>query len=276
MEPASYSISLHGSQLYGQVWQPESPLAVLVLVHGHGEHSGRYAPMAAFLQAAGIATVALDQFGHGKTTGKKGHCPSYEAMLDSIEAQLGEAKKRFPGLPLFLMGHSMGGNLVANYVLKRGASLQGVVLSSPWFRLALKPSAGQLLIGKIARVLAPAFTQSTRLDATAISRLPEEVARYKNDPLNHDLISPTMFFGLIEGEELIEAEADSWSLPLLAYHGSGDRLTSFAATRDFTARIPGDATFVAKDGGFHELHYDKCREEIYDLLKIWLTSHATR
>ncbi|MDP5171442.1 MAG: lysophospholipase [Bacteroidia bacterium] len=276
MAHETFIFSLHNSQLFGQVWSPDgTPSAVMALVHGHGEHSGRYAPMAQYLNNAGIAVIASDQFGHGQTSGKKGHTPSYAAMLDGIDELLAEAKRRFHGVPLFLYGHSMGGNIVANYVLRRGAPVQGVILSSPWLRLALKPTSAQLLMAKAGRLLAPSLTQSTKLDAKLISQIPEEVERYKADPLNHDLISPTMFFGVHEGGEYAMTHATKWKLPLFAIHGTADQITSHEATKEFCDSIAGDTTFFPVADGFHELHYDLKREESLHALKTWMLAHAT-
>ncbi len=271
----TYTVSLHGQQLAGQLWSPpQSPKAVMILVHGHGEHAGRYAAMADFLTQAGIAVVGIDQFGHGNTSGKKGHAPSFAAMLDSIEAQVQEASQRFPGIPLFLYGHSMGGALVTNFVLQRKPHVQGAVLSSPWLRLALKPSNIQLMIGNIAKRLAPALTQPSKLNAEFISQIPEEVARYRQDPLVHDLISSTVFFGVLEAGEFAMAHAAEWPLPLLAYHGSGDKITSHAATQAFAEAVPGDKEFISFEGGQHELHHDLQRQQVLATLRDWILAHA--
>ena len=109
-----------GVQFYFQGWQPETPpKAVVCLVHGLGEHSGRYAHVAAALNDAGYALLGFDLRGHGKSGGPRGHTPSYETLMDDIGRLLAEAAQRYPGQPQFLYGHSLGGNLVLNYALRR-------------------------------------------------------------------------------------------------------------------------------------------------------------
>src|SRR5919199_2405933 len=121
-----------GVRLYGQGWQPQGePLAVVCLVHGQGEHSGRYAGLAAALVEAGYAVLAFDLRGHGRSEGQRGHTPSYDAWLGDIARLLEEAGNRFPRRPRFLYGHSMGGNLVLGYALRRAHAdpLAGVIAS---------------------------------------------------------------------------------------------------------------------------------------------------
>lgn len=121
-----------GLYLHARRWEPDSGLkGVVCLVHGFGEHTGRYLHVAGHLAGAGYALVAFDQRGHGKSGGQRGHAPSYEVMMDDMDLLLDGAHRLYPGLPLFLYGHSMGGNLVLNYALRRKPQLMRVVAKSP-------------------------------------------------------------------------------------------------------------------------------------------------
>src|SRR3954468_2442078 len=115
------------TRLYAQGWQPDQVVGVVCLVHGLGEHSSRYAHVAAALGEAGYVTLAFDQRGHGKSQGARGDATSYDEQMDDIKRLLAEAAERYPALPRFLYGHSMGGNLVLNYALRRRTQLQGVI-----------------------------------------------------------------------------------------------------------------------------------------------------
>ena len=129
--------SADGLPLVGRCWEPAGePRAVVCLVHGLGEHSGRYAHVAAALNDAGYAVLACDKRGHGRSGGKRGHTPSYEALMTDIDLLLAQAEQRFPGKPRFLYGHSLGGNEVLNYALRRKPDLAGVVATSPGLRTA--------------------------------------------------------------------------------------------------------------------------------------------
>ena len=128
-----------GSRRYAAEWEPADegrPRGVIALVHGMGEHVGRYRHVAEMFTEAGYAVIGFDQVGHGRTEGKRGHTKSYPALLDGIDAMLAEAKKRFPGAPIFLYGHSMGGNVTLNYVLRRKPGIVGAIVTGPWLRLA--------------------------------------------------------------------------------------------------------------------------------------------
>ena len=133
-----------GVQFYFQSWQPETPAkAIACLVHGLGEHSGRYAHVGAALNVAGYALLGFDLRGHGKSGGPRGHTPSYETLMDDIGRLLAEARQRYPGQPQFLYGHSLGGNLVLNYALRRKPGLAGVIATSPAIRTATPPPAAR-------------------------------------------------------------------------------------------------------------------------------------
>jgi len=157
-----------GLQLFGQSWQPENqPKAVICLVHGLGEHSGRYVHVANRLTKAGYAIFTFDLRGHGKSEGLLGHTPSYEALMQDISSMLEAANKQFPQIPSFLCGHSLGGNLVLNYVLRRQPHLKGVVATAPWLRLAFEPPVSKIALGKMTNYIWPSFSQKSGLDTNA-------------------------------------------------------------------------------------------------------------
>ena len=136
-----------GLQLFAQDWRPESePHAVVCLVHGIGEHSGRYEHLATFLNQAGYALSAFDLRGHGKSQGQRGHAKTYGVLLDDISRFLAENVKRFPNLSFFLYGHSFGGALVLNYVLRCHPQITGVIATGASLRTAFKPPAWKLIL----------------------------------------------------------------------------------------------------------------------------------
>src|SRR5262249_59114742 len=130
------------TRLYAQSWQPDGKAAgVVCLIHGLGDHSSRYAHVGAALAETGYVLVALDLRGHGKSQGARGDAASYDTQMDDIKRLLEEAGERYPALPRFLYGHSMGGNLALNYVLRRRPQLQRVIATGPWLRTAFDPPA---------------------------------------------------------------------------------------------------------------------------------------
>ena len=259
-------------KLQGIHWRPKSsPKAVVCLVHGHGEHCDRYAHVGNYFNQKGIALLSYDLYGHGKSEGKRGHVPSYEAVLNTIAHLIKVARKHYPKLPLFLMGHSMGGNFAINYVLKRNPQINGLILSSPWFRLSFQPRKVDIILAHIMYRLYPSYTQSTKLDATAISRDPKEVKKYEEDPLIHSMISPVLFLGVHKGGIWAIEHADQLSSPLLLVHGTADQLTSHEASMEFVEKAGGgDVRLLNWDGGFHELHYDLDKEKLLQAYVSWI------
>lgn len=261
-------------ELYGQYWSPDDkPKAVLCLIHGMGEHSSRYVHLAAYLVSEQYATLTFDQRGHGKSGGKRGHTTSYNALLDGIDELLRKAKEEFLNLPLFLFGHSMGGNLVLNYGLRRKPSVRGIIASSPWLKLAFQPPALQVKIAKLVNSFWPSFTQSTRLDKSAVSRDKTVVEAYSCDPLVHDYISSNMFLSIHEAGLWALENASSFPVPLLLYHGSGDKITSHKASQEFVSKIKNGYTFRIWDGFYHESHNEPEKSEVFSFLTSWLNKH---
>ncbi|HAI75559.1 MAG TPA: lysophospholipase [Microscillaceae bacterium] len=262
--------------IFGQKWLPEAPQAVFVIVHGMGEHSGRFMRIVNHLVPKSYAVLAYDQRGHGQTAGKRGHTPSYQHLLEDLNLFLDYDRQAFPGIPIFLYGHSMGANVVLNFALQHSGKtkLAGVVASSPWLKLAFEPPTIQVALGKLVSRLFPAFTQNTNLDATAISQDLAAVEAYRNDPLVHDKISATFFLQTYAAGQKALAEAANLTLPLLIYHGTADRLTSPEGSKQFAQKAnPQHTTSQWFEGAFHELHNET--ETFYrpalQLLDSWLS-----
>ncbi len=273
MIQASIHFDTPAGNLFARIFAPEaSSRAAICLIHGMGEHSGRYIALAESLTSQGIGVLALDLPGHGHSPGKKGAFPVEEKMLDLIEAALQETSTKFGNVPLFLMGHSLGGNLVANFALKRDTSaIKGVILSSPYFGLAFEPSGIDILLGKIMAVIWPGFSLKTNLDTKAISRIPAEVQAYEMDDLVHDRITARTFQIAQNGATYAREHAADWKLPLLAVHGSDDGLTKYAFTESFTQEANGDITWHPFPGGYHELHHDLDRGVLLSLYASWIS-----
>jgi acylglycerol lipase len=268
--------SRDGIQFHFQGWQPESPAkAVVCLVHGLGEHSGRYAHVAAALNDAGYVLLGSDLRGHGKSGGPRGHTPSYDTLLDDIGRLLDEAAARYPSLPRFLYGHSLGGNLVLNYALRRKPAIAGVVATSPWLRLSSAPPAARMALGRVMNRLLPAFVQSSGLDPTGLSRDPEVVRAYKVDPLVHDRLSARLGMAAIEnGEWAVAHAAEFPAVPLLLVHGTGDPMTSAVATQEFAAKVPGGCTLKLWEGFYHETHNEPEKADVLAFMIGWLQQHT--
>lgn len=260
-----------GIDIFAQGWEPDqTPKAVVCLVHGHGEHIGRYANVGAAFTKAGYALIGFDQRGHGKSGGARGHTPSYDALMNDVADLLAQAQKRYAGLPQFLYGHSMGGNEVLNYALRRKPNVLGVIATGPWLRLAFQPPAIQVTLGRLMNNIAPGFTQQSKLETAALSHDPNLVEAYNNDPWVHDKISARMFVEIYNSGEWALEHAAEFSLPLLLMHGGADRLTSADASRAFAKKGNTNVTLHIWEGWYHEIHNELEQAEVFKMEIIWM------
>lgn len=259
-----------GLWLHVREWLPDEVKVIVCLIHGHGEHAGRYEHLARFLNELDCTVLAMDLRGHGRSEGTRGHITSYNAVLDDVSLLLREARRRHAGLPLFLYGHSMGGNLAVNYALRRTPELNGVIASAPLFRTALAQSPWKTILGQLMRYVWPTMPLSSGLDAQDLSRDPTVVHTYENDPLVHDRLTPCFLDVLRAGEWALE-HARTLSVPLLLMHGEADRITSCAASRRFSVEADARCSFRAWKNLYHEIHNEPEKEEVYSCIAEWLT-----
>lgn len=263
--------SFDGLTMYSKGWAPKKePKAVICLVHGLGEHIGRYEHVGVAFSSAGYALLGFDLRGHGKSGGPRGHTPSYDALMDDIATFISLAKERYPGKPCFLYGHSLGGNLVLNYVLRRKPELQGIIATGPWLKVAFEPPAIKVMLGRFMDKVGPGFSQPSELDASALSRDAQVVKAYINDPLVHDKISARLFVSAYEAGLYAFDHAAEFPLPLLLMHGTADRITSTEATRQFGAAVPKSVTTRMWEGCFHEIHNEPEQAEVLKTMVSWL------
>ncbi len=273
MHHQEFQFNNHNTKFFGQYWTATNTIAIVILVHGMGEHSTRYTSsvIPTFLQHD-ISVIAYDQFGHGKTEGKRGHNPGFDAVLDCVQIVSKKAKSVFGDVPTFLYGHSMGGNVVINYVLRRKHHFTGVIATSPFLRLAFQPPSWKLAIGKILHKIAPAMTMGNELDTNAISRDQDEVQKYIDDPLVHDQISANYSLIFMKTGEWAIENAKNLNTPMLVLHGTGDQLISHKASLEFVENTHGKATLKLFEDGYHELHNDLCKQEMIETSVNWIQS----
>jgi len=265
-----FKFHLHGCEIYGHHISPETARAVVVLVHGFGEHSGRYQDnVIPMLLAANVAVITYDNIGHGKSSGKRGHCPSYDSLLNILDTVIEKAKKLFPDLPVFLYGHSMGGNLVLNYSMRRTVWFAGIVATSPYLRLAFQPPKWKMTLGKLMLKIMPSIILPSGLEAKGISRIQSEVEKYRNDSLVFDTISPMYSFPVMDAGEWAIKNAGILNSNTLLLHGTGDQIIDYKATKEFHQKA-NRTTLKLFEGGYHELHHDLCKEEMLTVIKEWL------
>ena len=262
----------NGLNLYAKEWKPEGKVkAVVALVHGLGEHIGRYDHVAEAFGKAGYAMVGFDQRGHGKSDGIRGFENSYDAIMDDIAQNIQNAKDRYPGLPVFLYGHSLGGNLVLFFALTRKPELKGVIATAPGLATATPLAPALLAMTKILYRLGPSMKIKNGLDLTGLSRDPEVAEKYIADPLVHPFISPRLALDMLNAGKYSVEHAAEFPLPLLLMQGTADRLVSPKKTKEFALAAPlSKITYREWDGFYHELHNEPEKADVIKVMTGWM------
>ncbi len=260
-----------GIKFYVRGWEPDKRLkAAVVLVHGLGEHSGRYAHVGKALSAAGYALVGFDLRGHGRSGGPRGDVPSYDSLLDDIEDFLAQMRARYVKKPMFRYGHSLGGNLAMTFAMKRRPKLQGVIATAPLLEVGFKVPWARVALARALTLVAPGHTESSGLATLGLSRDPRVVEAYVHDPLVHDRISIRLFSGMYESGAWLAQHPEDFPLPLLLMQGSGDRLVSFEATRKFAERAGKKVTWKPWEGWYHEIHNEPEGAKVFKTMTTWM------
>ncbi len=258
-----------GCELYWQSWRPESPHAQLLILHGFGEHSGRYRRLAGELVAAGVAVHAFDHRGHGRSGGARGRIrrwADFRRDAGHMAGVLADAS-----LPLFFYGHSMGGLMVLDYAL-RGEDPEpaGVIASSPFLWPESVP-AWRRVLAAVAAALAPGFTESARIDARLLSRDPAVVHDYEQDPLVHGEISARLAHEMFSTARRTRGAGAGIRQPLLIVQGEDDRLCPAQGSERFFAGVTHpDRIRRTWPQTRHEPHNDLDRDEVITTIREWL------
>ncbi|KAI8086705.1 Alpha/Beta hydrolase protein [Halteromyces radiatus] len=272
-----------GQKLFTKTWKLSStPKANLLIVHGFGEHCARYDAVCRVLAESGIQTHAFDERGWGET-GKKdqsfGNNQGYKTALNDINEAVHRTKQA--NIPLFLLGHSMGGGLILNYVARKDefdgvSKLNGVIASAPLVILTKPVSPLKYYPLKLASYITPSFGIRADMDPSFMSHDQDEIEKYKNDPLIHDYATiGTVGSFLDAGKNLLNIGSNI-TLPILFSHGDEDPVNSHEATqRLYHITSSTDKEFKSWEGLYHELHNERKedREKVIEYYANWINKH---
>ncbi|MBI4227507.1 MAG: lysophospholipase [Candidatus Omnitrophica bacterium] len=253
----------------------ESARAQCLLVHGLGEHSGRYRHVAEALTRQQMSVWALDYRGHGRSGGRRGHCGGFHELLDDVGRVAARARSAAPAQPLMLIGHSLGGLLVLAYALTFPRTVHAVVASSPALDLAAPPPwSERLLVAVLGRVW-PTCAVPNGVHPEWLSHDPAVVEAYRADPLVHHAVTMGGYRAVRRAMADVRRRAGELAVPCLVLQAGDDRLVSVAASRAFAAALtaPGSAIRVY-DGWYHELFNEVGRPRVLDDLCRWLAERV--
>ncbi len=271
-EPQRVSLAAPGGEtlVLRRLPAPGPARAVVVLVHGLGEHAGRYHALAERLHGWGFAVWAHDHHGHGASSGARGGLPSELRLVDDLALVIDDARTANPGLPLLLLGHSLGGLVAASLVARGVRPVDGLVLSSPGFDPGL--SGFQKLLLAVLPRIAPNLRVGNGLDDNFLSHDRAVVQAYRDDPLTHDRIGSRLArFLAYEGETVLR-QAPRWPVPTLLLYAGDDRLVKPAASRAFAqaAAASGQVEAHGFETLYHELFNELEAQPVFDALERWL------
>lgn len=260
-----------GIEIYWQAWLPDTIRAVCIIAHGLGEHSGRYEHVAHALVEHDLACFALDHRGHGQSGGKRGHILSFEEFENDLETFRRQVEGRFPDMPVFLIGHSMGGLIAASYAITKGQGLAGLVLSSAALRVDVDEPAIKLALGKLFSKILPGVTMSNGLDPDYISHEPDVVEKYKNDPLVHDRVSARWFTEFQKAIEKVHELAHEICVPALIMQSGDDKMVNPSGAREFYDRLTvEDSSLQYWEGFYHEMFNETDKQKPISFMIEWI------
>lgn len=267
----SYFITPEGLKIFYQYWVPDAPKAVLVLVHGIGDHSGRYGPFVRYFVERGFAVALYDQRGHGRSDGERGHADQFQDYLQDLAQFIQMSKERFPKAPHFLVGHSFGGQIALNFVVRYAKGLRGVVLSSPNVALKLPVPNWKKKVADWAQNSMGHMRLTHPLNAKMLSHDPEVVKAYESDPLVFHHVTARLGALIMQNLEIIMAMALRIHLPTLFVQAGDDVICSPEGTKAFFQRVPiAKKQLKVYDGMFHELFNETNREQVFADVETWL------
>lgn len=266
-----------GSSIYCQEWRPSDrePRAILSIVHGFGEYTGLYAPVAEFFVAEGFAVFAMDLRGHGRSPGPRGFIRSWSDYREDVASLIGMAQETLPGKPVFLLGNSLGGLIAIEYALHYPAQLRGLI--------AMSPAVGKIGVARfllwLSRVLSriwPSFTLDSGIDSEAMTRDSSAAARIEADPMVHGRGSARLGTEVQDTIAAVRQRAGELAVPVLIQHGDADTVTDPEDSRWFMERIGSpDKTLLLYPGSYHNLCIDLNWMEVLRDTSQWIGRRLT-
>ncbi len=262
-----------GTCLQRYVWQPASgpTRGVVVIVHGIRDHALRYGALAAALNAQHIAVVAQDHRGHGRSGGPRQRFDSVEQLVSDVDAGVQHARKAFPGVPVFMFGHSMGGLVTVHYALANPQALKGVVLSGPALKLGAEATTAKRVAVQVLGRVWPSLAIQEVDDSLFVRTAPAKTAQATDPLIDHDSLPAASVLVFLEGIESARARFATFSTPLLALHGAADRSTDPQGSRDLVGQaIVTDKTLHEVPLAAHDLLHEPEAPALVTEIVAWV------
>jgi alpha-beta hydrolase superfamily lysophospholipase len=241
----------------------------LILLHGFGDHSGRFGEVAPWFAARGVGVWALDQRGHGRSPGKRGHVSRFAQFVSDVAA-LRKLVAGEEAAPQLLLGHSFGGTVVLRYLETAPEGVAGAIVSSPFLAVAMRVPGWKRLMARLLLDVLPGLPVATGLDLAHLSTDPGVGQAARSDPLYHRVMTPRAYHEILRAQQAVVAEGDRITVPLLFLVAGDDRVVSRAATEAFARSLTRDVTVRVYDGFFHEVFNEPERARVFRDVEQWL------
>jgi alpha-beta hydrolase superfamily lysophospholipase len=260
-----------GVSLFRQVWHARGAVrAVLINIHGLGDHSGLYPILVEHFQSRGITVHAMDLRGNGRSEGQRAYIESWDEYREDLHRFVGLVREEEPGRPLFLLGNSLGGLIVLEYALRYPDGLRGVIAASPPLGRLGVP-APLLALGRAFSRMWPRFSIRTGMDLSALARDPVVMQTILADPLFHRVGTARLSTEVVAAIARVQAAAPTFPLPVLVLHGSSDRMVPPEGSREFVARVGHpDRELKEYAGAFHVLFADLDHQRVLTDVERWI------
>ncbi len=263
------------TRLFWQSILPDGePTAFVAVVHGYGDHSGRYRRVMEHFAEQGYGAIALDYRGHGKAEGRRGYCASWKDFLDDLEVFWARVRGLAQGKPTFLLGHSHGGLMAVHWVLRKPQGLKGLILSSPYLKLALDPPALKVFSAKLVGNIIPWLPVGTGIKYEQLSRDPAWQKETEDDPLYGKVATPRWFVQSTQAQNELAGRGKEIEVPLLMVTGGEDPIASTAASKAFFETVGSkDKRYAEQAGMHHEVLCELGKEQLWADISRWLSDH---
>lgn len=261
-----------GADIYTQAWLPDDkPQAIILIVHGLGEHSGRYANYVNYFVPRGYALYGFDTRGHGRSGGARGYVERFDQYVEDVDRRAAQARSDWPGTPLFVLAHSLGSLMGLSYARQHSDRLNGLIVTGTALQDALQlPPWKRSLATALSRVT-PSLKMNNGIALSSLSHDPAVIAAYEADPLTHTWGTPRLATETEVVRAQIRQGATTWRVPTLMLHGGADLICVPDGARLFAAQTPpGLVEYRSYPGLYHEIHNEPEKEQVFSDIETWL------
>jgi len=261
-----------GAEIYTQAWQPDdNPQAILLIVHGLGEHSGRYGNYVNYFVPRGYALYGSDTRGHGRSGGARGYVERFERYVEDVDQRAALARSDWLDTPLFILGHSLGSLIGLSYARQYPGRLNGLIVTGTALQDALELPPWKRSLATVLSRVTPSLKMNNGIALSGLSHDPAVIAAYEADPLTHTWGTPRLAAEAEVVRAQIRRGAPTWRVPTLMLHGGADPICLPEGARQFTARTPpGLVEYREYAGLYHEIHNEPEKEQVFGDIAAWL------